>query len=205
MIATSLPLTAQNQPSSRPWSIDITPQAGYRTRMTFDTETQVQGGPTPQIILDSNPAFGVAFGARFNHQELVEFRWSREDTEMHITNSVAFPRQRVLLDQFHFNFSHEYVLREWPIWARPFVMGSAGWTRISSTAATNSFTRFSFGVGGGVKAFPSPHFGVVLQAQWLPLWVTPEVKTLCNVACVIQLGGQLASQAEVSIGPVIRF
>jgi len=197
-------LEAQSQPQSRPWSIDITPQVGYRTSMTFDTEPPVDG-VNSRIILDANPSFGVAFGVRFADVNVAEFRWAREDTEMRVTGAVVLPRQRVLLDQFHFDFSREYVVREWPAWARPFIIGSVGWTRISHTEATNSFTRFSFGVGGGIKAFPSEHLGFKLQAQWLPLWVSPEVSAFCRVGCVVHLTGQLVSQGEITVGPVIRF
>jgi hypothetical protein len=204
MLAGPSVLAAQNQPQSRTWSIDVTPQVGYRTSMTFDTEPEVQGS-TPRVVLDSNPGYGVAFGVRFNDDSLVEFRWTREDTEMRVTGPVVLPRQRVLVDQFHFDFTHEYVVREWPAWARAFIMGGVGWTRISSTDATNSFTRLSFGLGGGIKAFPTQHLGFKLQAQWLPIWVTPEVRAFCRAGCVIQLTGQLVSQGEVAIGPVIRF
>jgi hypothetical protein len=197
-------LAAQNQPQSRPWSIDITPHVGYRTSMTFDTEPPVDG-VTARIVLDANPSYGVAFGVRFADENVAEFRWTREDTEMRVTGPAVLPRQRVLVDQFHFEFTHEYVVREWPVWARPFIMGGLGWTRISSTEATNTFTRFSFGLGGGIKAFPSQHLGFKLQAQWLPLWVSPEVQAFCRVGCVIHLTGQLVSQGEFAIGPVIRF
>jgi|KBSSwiStaDraftv2_1062776.scaffolds.fasta_scaffold40667_5 hypothetical protein len=197
-------LMAQNQSQARTWSLDITPQVGYRTSMTFNTEPPVDG-VNARIVLDANPSFGVAFGARFADQNVVEFRWAREDTEMRVTGPAVLARQRVLLDQFHFDFTHEYVVREWPAWARPFIMGGVGWTRISSTEATNTFTRFSFGLGGGIKAFPSPHLGFKLQAQWLPMWVTPEVQAFCRVGCVVHLTGQLVSQGEVAIGPVIRF
>jgi hypothetical protein len=199
------PLAAQSQPSTKIWGADFTPYVGYRTSMSFDTVSEVQG-VTPRIVLDSNPSYGLAAGVRFLDENVVEFRWARQDTHMDVTGTPpVFPQQRVLLDQFHFDFTREYVLRYWPVWARPFVTGGVGWTRISSTNVTNTFTRFSFGIGGGIKAFPSPHFGVKVQAQWLPIWVDPEVRTLCNVVCVLHLTGQLASQGEFSIGPVIRF
>src|SRR5262249_6402267 len=114
-------------------------------------------------------------------------------------------REHVSLDQFHLDASHEYVLDEWPLWARPFVTGSVGLTHISSTAGTASFTRFSFGIGGGIKAFPLRQLGFKLQAQWLPMWVKPEVQAICGVGCVIHIGGRLVSQGEVTVGPVFRF
>jgi len=44
-------------------------------------------------------------------------------------------------------------------------------------------------------------------AQWLPIWVTPEMK---GFACgtgrrLAILSGQLSHQCEVSVGPIFRF
>jgi hypothetical protein len=61
-------------------------------------------------------------------------------------------------------------VEDWASWARPFVMGSAGATHVSSSTNIN-FTRFSFGIGGGVRLYASRHLGFKIQAEWLPvLW-----------------------------------
>jgi len=204
-VAMSCPLAAQTQPEPRPWGIDITPQFGYRTSMTVTAEPEVEGA-TAKVVFDANPAYGVGFGVRFYDTNVVEFRWSRQDTQVRITGVASPPsRQHVNLDQYHIEFTHEYVPREWPKWARPYIMGSLGATHISSTATSVSFTRFSFGLGGGIKAFPSPHLGLKVQAQWLPMWINPEVKAFCSVGCVVHINGQLASQFEFGLGPVVRF
>ena len=197
-------LEAQSQPQSRPWSIDITPQVGYRTSMTFDTEPPVDG-VNSRIILDANPSFGVAFGVRFADVNVAEFRWAREDTEMRVTGAVVLPRQRVLLDQFHFDFSREYVVREWPAWARPFIIGSVGWTGISHTEATNSFTRFSFGVGGGINAFPSQHLG--FKASGAVVAPVGHARGQCLLQGRLRRSPYrpAVSQGEITVGPVIRF
>src|SRR5688572_29871202 len=200
----SCPLAAQNHVESRFWSLDVTPQLGYRTSMSFTSEPGPDG-VSSRVVLDANPSYGIAFGVRYNDEDLIEFRWARQESQLRIAGPVVIPRQRVTLDQFHFDFSHEYVVPEWPQWARPFVIGSVGVTRVSATATTAGFTRFSFGLGGGIKAFPTPRLGLKIQAQWLPLWVNPEVTAFCGAGCIIHLGGPLASQGEVTIGPVFRF
>jgi hypothetical protein len=173
--------------------------------MSFTAVPEVEGGASAEVRLDSNPSFGVAAGVRFNDDSLVEFRWTRQDTQLRITGAVNVPRQRVLLDQYHFDFTYEYAIRDWPAWVRPYVMGGLGATRLTSTVNTVGFTRFSFGLGGGIKAFPSHHFGIKAHGQWLPLWITPEVRAFCSVGCVVHIDGQLASQFEFSVGPIVRF
>lgn len=201
----SCPLRAQDRPEPRLWNIDVTPHIGIRTNMSFVAEPGADG-TRPHVSFGSSPSRGVAVGVRYNDEDLIEFRWSRQDTKVNITGAIITPvRASVLIDQFHMDCSHEYVLPEWPAWARPFVIGSVGVTRATSTGISGGFTRFSFGIGGGIKAFPSPHFGFKFQAQWLPVWVQPEVQAVCGFGCVIRLTGQLASQGEVMVGPVIRF
>ena len=200
----SCPLAAQNPPEPL-LGIDITPNVGYRTNINFITEPGVDG-VKPRVSLDSGPSRGFAVGVRYNDGDVVEFRWSRQDTYMNVVGPNVPPfRQRVTFDQFHMDCSHEYVVDEWPLWARPFILGSVGVTRVSGTVDSPSFTRFSFGIGGGVKAFPFRRFGLKIQAEWLPLWVNPEVRALCGYGCVIFLSGRLAHQAEISISPVFRF
>ena len=173
--------------------------------MSFRTEPDIDG-VTPQVRVREGRSIGFAFGVRYNDEDVVEFRWARQDTQMQILGPTVVPfRERVILDQFHLDCSHEYVVDDWPPWARPFILASVGATHISSTASTVGFTRFSFGIGGGIKVFPSRHIGLKLQAQWLPLWIQPEVRAFCRYGCIIHFSGQLASQGEVTIGPVFRF
>ncbi|HEU0006723.1 MAG TPA: hypothetical protein VFS12_12090, partial [Terriglobia bacterium] len=88
---------------------------------------------------------------------------------------------------------------------RPFVMASVGATHLGSSS--NGFTRFSFGIGTGLKITVNSRLGVRVQAQWLPIWVQPEVSSFaCGFGgCIAVLSGRLTQQFEVSAGPVFRF
>jgi hypothetical protein len=188
----------------RLFTIDVSPQVGMRTSMSFNTDVGIEGVPG-RVSIDSTPSYGVSGGVRYNDEDVVEFRWARQNTHVRVTGAPIPLRQSVTLDQFHLDCSHEYVVEGWPDWARPFVIGSVGVTHVSSTVGSASFTRFSFGLGGGIKAFPSPHIGFKMQAQWLPLWINPEVTAFCSAGCILHLHGQLASQGEITFGPVFRF
>jgi hypothetical protein len=74
--------------------------------------------------------------------------------------------ETVVLDQFHGDFTHEYIPEEGLRWARPFVMGSASATQVAG-GANNSFTRFSFGLGGGIKVYFTRHLVLRMQGEWL--------------------------------------
>jgi hypothetical protein len=147
----------------------------------------------------------VAAGMRLDEENLIEIRWARQNTYVHLDGGPAAPNEKVVLDQFHGDFTHEYILENWEPRARPFVMGSIGATRIAG-GANNSSTRFSFGLGGGVKFYFTRHLGLRIQAEWLPIVVNPEVGSfVCGGGCVVQLSGTAVSQGEIVVGPLFRF
>ena len=116
---------------------DLTP-VGYRTIMSFPTGHP----PSPHLTLAAKPSYGAAVGVRLDELNLIELRWARQDTHVHLNGSAPFSDKKVMLDQFHGDFTHEYILEEWHRWARPFVMGSVGATHVNG-GTSSSFTRFS--------------------------------------------------------------
>ena len=195
---------AQEQPEQKPLHFDLTPFIGYRTSISFPINPHISG-TNPAVILDANPSYGVSFGFRLHEDDVIEMRWSRQDSYVHAENiNPQPPRQRVLLDQFHGDFSHEYSLEELPKWTKPFVMAGVGGTHLSGGSDIN-FTRFSFGIGGGIRVYASRHLGFKVQAEWVPVFVDPHVAFVCGGGCVIHVGGTLSSQGEVFVGPLLRF
>lgn len=204
LILLSPALSAQRQPEPKPLRFDFTPFVGYRTSMSFPIEPYVTG-TNPRVVLDANPSYGVSFGVRLHEDDLVEVRWARQDSYVHSNDiSPPPPRQRVIFDQFHGDFSHEYVVEDWGPWAKPFVMASVGATHVSGNPNIN-FTRFSFGIGGGVRFYATRHFGFKVQAEWLPVFVDPRVAFICGSGCIVHVGGTVSSQGEVLVGPLLRF
>jgi hypothetical protein len=198
-------LSAQQQLELKPLRFDITPFVGYRTDISVPVEPHVTG-TNPRVVLDASPSYGISFGMRLkNEDDLVEIRWARQDSYVHAEGITPQPaRQRVILDQFHGDFSHEPIIEDWPAWARPFVLASIGATHVSSSSNIN-FTRFSFGIGGGIRFYISRHFGFKLQAEWLPVFVDPTAAFICGSGCVVHVGGTASSQGEVFVGPLFRF
>jgi hypothetical protein len=205
LIVLSPALGAQQQvPEPKPLRFDFTPFAGYRTSMSFPIEPHVTG-TNPRVVLDASPSYGASFGVRLQEDGLVEVRWARQDSYLQSEDiTPQLSRQRVVLDQFHGDFSREYLVEDWGPWAKPFVMLSVGGTHVSSTASVN-FTRFSFGIGGGIRFYASRHLGFKIQAEWVPVFADPQVAFVCGGGCIVHVGGTLSSQGEVLVGPILRF
>jgi len=150
------------QTEPKPMYFDLSLLGGYRTSVSFTTQP-VENVEVPKIVIDPSPSYGVSFGVRLNDEDLVELRWSRMNTNMRAEqNFLTTFQQKVIVDQYHFDFTHEYVPDYWPLKIRPYIMGSVGATHVSGSVSRN-FTRFSFGIGAGVKFYASRHVGFRVQ------------------------------------------
>ena len=113
----------------------------------------------------------------------------------------------VTLNQFHVDFTREFIVPEVK-GLRSFLTGSVGATHVA--AARDSFTRFSFGFGAGLKQFLGSRLALRAEAKWLPILIDPEVGawacgTVAAGGCLVVLTGPLTQQFELSFGPVVRF
>jgi hypothetical protein len=198
-------LLSAQQSEPKPPHFELTPFMGYRTSMSFPIEPHVAGAE-PGVVLDASPSYGVSFGVRLRAEEdMVEIRWARQDSYVHAGDITVQPlRQRVILDQFHGDFSHEPFVEDWPSWVKPFVVASVGATHVSGSTSIN-FTRFSFGLGGGIRFYANRHFGLKIQAEWVPVFADPQVAFICGGGCIAHVGGTAVSQGEVLVGPILRF
>ncbi len=185
--------------------IEVTPFIGGRFGGTF--EIQPEGAAEVQASLNDAVSYGVSAGVRFDDFSVIEFRWTRAKSALRFDtgiNPLTTSLADVTLNQFHGDFTREFPLEE-VTGLRPFLMASVGATHLG--AASDGFTRFSFGLGTGLKLFLNSRLGFRVQAQWLPIWVEPEVRSFaCGFGgCVAVLSGRLTQQFEVSAGPVFHF
>jgi hypothetical protein len=188
--------------------LEVTPFIGGRFGGTFDV--QPEGLAETRASLKDSVSYGVSAGVRFDDFSLIEFRWTRAssglrfDTGVNVNPLAAPPIVDVTLNQFHGDFSREFPLDEVHA-LRPFLMASVGATHLGSTS--NGFTRFSFGIGTGLKVAVNSKLGIRVEARWLPIWVQPEVSTFaCGFGgCIAVLSGRLTQQFEVTAGPVFHF
>jgi hypothetical protein len=187
---------------------EVTPFVGVRFGGTFDIQTDVPA-PTQANLKDAQ-SYGFSAGVRFDDFSMVEFRWTQSNTALRFDAPLQAQGAAlgdVKLNQFHADFTREFVIPEVK-GLRSFLTGSVGATHIS--AANDGFTRFSFGLAGGLKQFLGSRLAIRAEASWLPIWVEPEVGgwacgTFQFGGCLVVLTGRLTQQFEMSVGPVLRF
>ena len=189
-------------------SVEVTPLIGTRLGGTFDI--QPDGPGQTEATLKDATGYGFAAGVRFDDLSLVEFRWTQATSTLRIGAPFAFLGAsigEVTLNQFHADFTREFVIPEVK-GLRSFLTGSLGLTHLG--AAQDGFTRFSFGLGAGLKQFLGSRLAIRAEAQWLPVLMDPSVSgfacgTIQFGGCLAVLSGDLVQQFQLSIGPVVRF
>ena len=195
---------------------DVTPLIGVRAGGSVEVQEEDQP-PQARARLGAGLTYGVAAGIRFRDEQgcddcsVIEFRWMRQNTNLGLVASppvatplaVSFGRTSVTLDHYLSDYTYEWNLEDAQT-IRPFVLASLGAARLSTPASDS--TRFSFGLGAGVKIFPRPHWGFRLQVEYLPMLMHSGVQqVVCSAGCVVALGGGLLNQFEFTAGPVFRF
>jgi hypothetical protein len=189
-------------------SVEVAPFIGIRFGGTFDVREE-RSSQAVATWKDASSR-GVSAGVRYDDLSVIEFRWTRSVSSVRLEAPPALLSEAfidVTLNQFHADFTREFVIREVK-GLRTFLTGSLGATHAAT--ANDGFTRFSFGLGTGLKQFFGSRFAIRAEAKWLPIWIEPEVSGwACGAVqvggCLVVLSGRLTQQFELSVGPVIRF
>jgi len=195
-------LVGQDNPNQpKPLRLDITPLVGYRSSIAFPTTQSFQAQGT-NAVLSEKPSYGFAVGIRLNEEDLIEVRWARQASEIHFANNLV--SAKVVLHQIHLDCTHEFIMDTWPIWVRPYVIGSVGGTHIGG-GGNSAVAGFSFGLGTGLKVYISRHVGLRFQVEWLPIVSSAEGSFVCGAGCIVRVNANGVSQGEIVAGPVFRF
>ena len=187
------------------YKFEVQPFAGYKFGGGADVAGNALG--ISRINVESSLAYGVT--ATFNPAENLglEFLWNRQSTNASgsYSGGGTYPTKvGVTLDQFHGDFL--FSLAGHGSKVEPFVLVGVGATDMHG--AGNSTTRFSFGVGGGVKYFVSKHIGFRAQARYTPTYLySTNGGVWCNWwgYCWVVPNDHFLQQGDVTGGIVFRF
>lgn len=170
------------------------------------------------ISVNSSHNIGATFGVNFNVLDAVEGYWRRQFTEGRLPPEIAVPVSSdsltpfdLKIDQYHINFLHHYMVSD-PR-ALPYVIAGLGVTTYfaNDNGQSNSMSRFSFSLGGGIKYFLTGHVGFRGEARWAPTLLTASDGGFwCSIGgaganCVVHLKTTLQNQLDLTGGIVFRF
>jgi opacity protein-like surface antigen len=198
-IAMVAPLPALAQQASPPLTqFAIAPFIGYRGGGSF-TETTTGA----KLKLDPAQSYGLVADIRITRETEVELLWSRQRTQLKADVPVTVPLFHTYVDYYHiggtFLFATEGV--------QPFFVATIGATRFSpQQAGFENDTKFSFGVGGGVRIPLARNFGLRFEGRAYGTVLSNDSSVLCSGAtCLIHADGTLLWQYEANAGVYLAF
>jgi hypothetical protein len=197
---------------------EVTPLVGGMVGGTWKLEQQ--GVPNFTAHLSNGLSFGIAGGVRFGGEDgngntceycnSIGFRWVRQYSHLGLERDLVVPpagapsfHPAVTLDYFLADFAHEWTIEQ-SRKVNPYLVATLGAARTATPEGGTA--RFVFGLGTGVKVFPSRRWGIRFQAEYLPIVMWAELqRVVCTVGCVVALDGGLMERFQFSFGPVFRF
>lgn len=181
-------------------TVEITPFYGYRFGGSLkDDETG------EKYRFDDSACWGGIVLFRLSEMTQLELYHSRQETRLRADDSL-FGGETVLdLDIDYYHIGGTYVMFDGS-W-QPFVVGTIGATHLDPrTSGARSLTRFSLGLGGGVRFFPTENLGLYLAGRGV--FTSIGSKTMFRsesgrTTVKVDAGG--LGQAELEVGAIIAF
>ena len=185
---------------------EIQPFVGYKWGGSTDVAPNFLA--INQLHLDSSVNYGVS--ATFNATDHfgLEFMWNRQPTTAVAdlaTGGSLSQTTGVDVDQYHgnilFSFGEQRAHK-----MIPFALVGFGASNLHGGGS--SITKFSYGLGGGVKYFFSEHVGVRVQARYAPTYLystTGGIWCTWYGFCFTVPNDHYLNQGDVTGGLVFRF
>ena len=189
LLALSAPASGQSWEASG--LLGYTPSVDLDRRAPELTQLDIRGGFT----------WGLQAGHLFTPRWGAEVLWMQQGSALRaVTEAGATDVFTMTIQQLHGNVLYHFGSRDTKL--RPFVFGGLGATFFSATELEPE-TKLSYGIGGGVKYFPSKSIGARASFRYTPTMLNDdETVAFCDPFGFCQ--GSL-QQIEFAVGAVVRF
>jgi len=187
--ALSAPASAQSWEASG--LLGYTPSVALDRRAPELTQLDIRGGFT----------WGLQAGHLFTPRWGAELLWMQQGSALRLTTEDGAANVFTMtIQQLHGNVLYHFGSRDAKL--RPFVFGGLGATSFDGNDLVPE-TKFSFGLGGGVKYFPWDRIGARASFRYTPTMMNDEEsEDFCDPFGFCQ--GSL-QQIEFAVGAVVRF
>lgn len=146
------------------YRFELTPFASYHFGGSLDGE---ESGLFPdEVELDDGLAYGLMFDVPLSSNLQLEFYLNQQDADVFSDAGIFGPD--IELTEIEILYAHVGLLAQFGSPAvSPFFVVSGGFTNLNADGrGAGSDTKFSVGLGGGVKAFFTDHFGLRFEGRY---------------------------------------
>ena len=203
---------------SAAWAQDARVEISGTAGWTFSDG--VSGTPEDSELADYSridPKDAFSWGARIGF--LTTENWevgalfSLQSTTLELGGTSALEVGDLSIYNYHGYFAYNFGDADAPV--RPYLLGGLGATQFGSLKTSvgaqreiDGSTKFSTTWAAGLKLFPSPNFGIRLEARWTPTYIKSDaVGWWCDPywGCYTVGDAQYANQYELGGGITLRF
>jgi opacity protein-like surface antigen len=191
---------------------EITPFFGTRFGGNIDLSQQGQSN-VDYLKIKNSMDYGIMGSVTFWQNFQGEFMWNRQPTSLssHNPNDNTYSFvSNMNFDMYQFDVGYQFLAPGRKL--RPFVVGGLGFSHygvqpINGQSVLNFSNRFAYNLGGGVKYFFTPHWGVRAEARWSPTHTTSGQSVYCDpfFGCAPTTVANKAEQRQANIGIIFRF
>jgi opacity protein-like surface antigen len=205
----AVPLLLLSASSAFAQRVEVQPFIGSRFGGGFTVDQTIPGGSRPvDVTFGSGFTWGSTLGVDVSPQIQVEFLWSRQKSEISY-EAPAVPKTKLFdasVAQYHGDVLWHFGAPERKV--RPYMLVGLGATNIDpDQEGQKGATKFSFGLGGGVKGYFNKHAGVRAQLRWTPTYVSTQTQLWCDLFgfCYAVNTADYMNQGEFTVGAIFRF
>ena len=168
--------------------VEIAPMVGFESGSSVPTQIQLDQNGNPTSTIDNiGVAKGLSYGAFVDLSKwqnfAFEFMFMRNPT--HYTNhdaasDLTFTTYHADIDQYQFGGIFHLAPADAKL--RPYFGAGIGFAHDSNSTNFNSNgnTSFAFNFGGGVKYYPTKHFGFRADARYMPSYADTISGLVCD-------------------------
>lgn len=180
--------------------VEFTPLFGYTLSGGLEDEDTGE-----DFEIDDGDCFGGIVDIRVSEMAQIEFFFSRQETSLEFDEGLFSGQEIFDLDVDYYHLGGTYIILDGD-W-QPFVVGTLGVTRLDPDASgADSDTRFSIGLGGGVRYFPTEHFGLYLGARGFFTFIGGDTIFRSEAgATTIVVDSNGLWQAQLQAGAIFAF
>lgn len=184
---------------------EISPFGGWETSGSFPVNNSTT---VDRLRADTGVSFGSFVGHSLTENAQFEFMWNRNLTSFSQHNISTGTYTKAFnsdIDQYQFGF--DYMIRATEHRLRPFISAGLGFTHFANSGNTPNQTKFSFGFGGGVKYYPTRHFGLRGEGRYVPTYENKTPQQFCDIFgnCFISNVANYLHRVNFTGGLTLRF
>jgi len=191
---------------------EITPFVG--TRFGGNIDVSQEGNPNVDYLkIKSSVDYGIMAGVTFWDSFEAEFMWNRQPTSLTshdpFNNTYTYVSS-MNFDMYQFDVLYSFLSPDRKL--RPFAVAGVGFSHYGAGSVNGQpvlgfSNRFAYNLGGGVKYFFNPHWGLRAEIRWSPTHTTSGLSEYCDpfYGCAPTTTANKAEQGQANIGVIFRF